>query len=46
MFDFDCTKDLAPLREFIGQGRAIRAIEFGLSMGQDGYNYSLFLLFT
>jgi hypothetical protein len=46
MFDFDCTKDLAPLREFIGQDRAIRAIELGLSMGQDGYNYSPFLLFT
>ncbi len=38
MFDFDCTKDLAPLREFVGQDRAIRAIEFGLSMAQDGYN--------
>ena len=38
MFDFDCTRDLAPLREFVGQDRAIRAIEFGLSMEQDGYN--------
>ena len=38
MFDFECTKDLAPLREFVGQDRAIRAIEFGLSMEQDGYN--------
>ena len=35
---FDCTKDLAPLREFVGQDRAIRAIEFGLSMDRDGYN--------
>ena len=26
-FDFDCTADLAPLHEFIGQDRAIRAIE-------------------
>lgn len=24
MFDFQCTKDLAPLREFIGQERATR----------------------
>ncbi len=32
VFDFECTKDLAPLGEFIGQDRAIRAIEFGLSM--------------
>ena len=38
VFDFECTKDLAPLREFIGQDRAIRAIEFGLSMDRDGYN--------
>ncbi len=38
IFDFDCTKDLAPLREFIGQDRAIGAIDFGLSMSHDGYN--------
>ncbi|MFC1964285.1 Lon protease family protein [Chloroflexota bacterium] len=38
IFDFDCTKELAPLGEFIGQNRAIRAIEFGLSMNRDGYN--------
>ncbi len=37
-FDFDCTKDLAPLKEFIGQDRAMHAIEFGLSMNHDGYN--------
>jgi lon-related putative ATP-dependent protease len=38
VFDFECTKDLAPLQEFVGQDRAIRAIEFGLSMNHDGYN--------
>ena len=38
MFDFDCTENLAPLREFIGQDRAVRAIEFGLAMDHDGYN--------
>ncbi len=38
LFDFECTEDLAPLREFVGQDRAIRAIEFGLSMKHDGYN--------
>jgi lon-related putative ATP-dependent protease len=38
LFAFDCTKDLAPLREFVGQDRALRAIEFGLSMDRDGYN--------
>jgi predicted ATP-dependent protease len=38
LFTFECTKDLAPLREFIGQDRAIRGIEFGLSMKKEGYN--------
>jgi lon-related putative ATP-dependent protease len=38
MFNFKCTEDLAPLREFIGQDRAIRGIEFGLSMKNHGYN--------
>ena len=38
IFDFDCTKELAPLGEFIGQDRAMRAIEFGLSVALDGYN--------
>jgi predicted ATP-dependent protease/cytidylate kinase len=40
-FDFECTGDLSPLHEFIGQDRAIRAIEFGLSMEHDGYNIYL-----
>jgi len=38
LFKFECTKDLSPLREFIGQDRAIRAVEFGLNMHNDGYN--------
>ena len=37
-FQFDCTDDLAPLREFIGQDRAIKAVEFGLNMNDGGYN--------
>ncbi len=37
-FEFQCTKDLAPLREFIGQERAMKAVEFGLNMENDGYN--------
>ncbi len=37
-FEFQCTKDLAPLREFIGQERAMRAVEFGLNMENNGYN--------
>ena len=38
IFQFQCTKDLAPLREFIGQARATRAVEFGLNMANAGYN--------
>jgi lon-related putative ATP-dependent protease len=38
IFEFNHTKNLAPLREFVGQDRAIRAIQFGLSMDRDGYN--------
>ncbi len=38
LFHFECTKDLAPLREFIGQERATRAVEFGLNMTNSGYN--------
>jgi predicted ATP-dependent protease len=38
IFEFECTKDLAPLREFIGQDRAVRAVEFGLNMSNSGYN--------
>ncbi len=38
LFKFECTKDLAPLREFIGQERATRAVEFGLNMANTGYN--------
>jgi len=38
LFQFECTKDLSPLREFIGQERAIRAVEFGLNMSSAGYN--------
>jgi predicted ATP-dependent protease len=38
LFDFKCTGDLAPLREFIGQARATRAVEFGMNMANDGYN--------
>ena len=37
-FEFTCTRELAPLREFIGQERAIRAVEFGLNMVNNGYN--------
>ncbi|MBM2825686.1 MAG: peptidase lon-like protein [Dehalococcoidales bacterium] len=38
LFDFDCTSELTPLGEFIGQDRAVRAVEFGLAMNRDGYN--------
>jgi predicted ATP-dependent protease len=35
---FESTKDLEPLQKFIGQDRAIKALEFGLSMNYEGYN--------
>ena len=37
-FSFDCTDDLQPAEGFIGQERAIRAIEFGLAVDRPGYN--------
>ena len=37
-YHFECTDELTPLQEFIGQDRAIRAIDFGLSMDKKGYN--------
>jgi predicted ATP-dependent protease len=37
-FSFQCTDELVPLQEFIGQERAISAIEFGLGVDQPGYN--------
>lgn len=37
-FDFECTSELAPLQEFIGQDRAIKAIELGLAVDKPGYN--------
>ena len=38
IFGFESTKDLQPLRQFIGQDRAIKSIDFGLSMDCEGYN--------
>ena len=38
-FDFDSTASITPLEGFIGQDRALRAIEFGLAMDRPGYNF-------
>ncbi len=38
LLQFESTKELASLGEFIGQERAIRSIEFGLNMDLEGYN--------
>lgn len=38
VFDFTSTADIDPLDEVIGQQRAVRAINLGLSMNQPGYN--------
>jgi lon-related putative ATP-dependent protease len=40
-FQFECTSDVEPLREFIGQNRAIDSINFGLAVGRAGYNLFL-----
>ncbi|MBI4287725.1 MAG: AAA family ATPase [Chloroflexi bacterium] len=38
LFDFQCTIDIPPLHSFVGQDRAIKAIEFGLAIERGGYN--------
>ncbi|HXG50439.1 MAG TPA: ATP-binding protein [candidate division Zixibacteria bacterium] len=35
---FSCTADMNPLEDFIGQDRAMRAIEFGLGVNKPGFN--------
>src|SRR5215467_15460820 len=35
---YTCTADMTPLEDFIGQDRAIRAIEFGLGVNKPGFN--------
>ncbi|MEW5950038.1 MAG: ATP-binding protein [Thermodesulfobacteriota bacterium] len=41
IFKFECTTDIEPLREFIGQKRALNAIDFGLAIQRPGYNLFL-----
>jgi predicted ATP-dependent protease len=41
IFQFECITDIEPLKEFIGQKRAIDAINFGLSVERAGYNIFL-----
>jgi lon-related putative ATP-dependent protease len=40
-FQFECTADVEPLREFIGQDRAMDSIKFGLAVERPGYNLFL-----
>lgn len=35
---FESTEDIEPVRDIVGQDRAVQAIEFGLNMKQKGYN--------
>ena len=35
---FTCTDEMTPLEDFIGQDRAIRAIQFGLGLNKPGFN--------
>ena len=37
-FQFECTEELAPLTELIGQDRALRSLQFGLGVDKPGYN--------
>jgi predicted ATP-dependent protease len=41
IFAFECTTDIEPLKEFIGQVRAIDSIKFGLTVERAGYNLFL-----
>lgn len=41
IFQFECTSDIEPLKEFIGQNRAIDSINFGLAVERTGYNLFL-----
>lgn len=38
LLPFSCTADMTPLEDFIGQERAIHAIEFGLGVDRPGFN--------
>ncbi|HEV8575442.1 MAG TPA: ATP-binding protein, partial [Dehalococcoidia bacterium] len=38
VFQFECTDELVPLTEFIGQDRALRSLQFGLGVDKPGYN--------
>ena len=40
-FKFECTTDVEPLKEFIGQDRALDSINFGLDLEKPGYNLFL-----
>jgi predicted ATP-dependent protease len=37
-FSFQCTDQLVPLEDFIGQDRAMSSLEFGLAVHRPGYN--------
>ena len=37
-FEFETTETVAPLEGIVGQERAVRAMEFGLSIKHRGYN--------
>ena len=41
LLQFKCTTDLVPLKDFIGQERAVNSIQFGLAVGRQGYNLFL-----
>ena len=38
LLPFACTAEMTPLEDFIGQERAMRAIQFGLGVDKAGFN--------
>lgn len=37
-FSFECTDDLPPMEDTIGQNRAVAAVQFGIGIRHEGYN--------
>lgn len=38
VFQFETTEEIPPIKEIIGQERAMKALKFGLSVKKKGYN--------
>ena len=38
LFEFETTEDVKPMEDIIGQERAVKAMDFGLTIKRHGYN--------